>query len=256
MKKTQIHTYVKLIPGTLIKRYKRFLADVTLEDGSEITAFTPNSGSMKTCSDPGSPVMLTHEPKPGRKTEYTLEMVKSGDTWVGVHTSLPNQLAATVIDRDLTGISELNGLRVIKREATFGDSRFDILVGDETRTCYVEVKNVTYRDTGRGSGKDTDAEGNRALFPDAVTTRGAKHLRTLMKAQDEGHMAVNIYCIQRSDCTSFAPAVAIDPEYAETFHEAWEAGVIMVPLLFHVTPEGVELVGKVPIEEQGLGSGV
>jgi sugar fermentation stimulation protein A len=243
-----IHTYGKLIPGTLIKRYKRFLADVTLEDGSEITAFTPNSGSMKTCSDPGSPVMLTHEPKPERKTEYTLEMVKSGDTWVGVHTSLPNQLAATVIDRDLTGISELNGLRIIKREATFGDSRFDILVGDETRTCYVEVKNVTY--------KDTSTDRNTALFPDAVTTRGAKHLRTLMKAMDEGHMAVNIYCIQRSDCSSFAPAVAIDPEYAETFHEAREAGVIMVPLLFHVTPERVGLIGKVPIEKQGLGSGV
>jgi len=236
MKKTQIHTYGKLIPGTLIKRYKRFLADVTLEDGSEITAFTPNSGSMKTCSDPGSPVMLTHEPKPGRKTEYTLEMVNTNDTWVGVHTSLPNQLAATVIDRDLTGVLELDGLRVIKREATFGDSRFDILVGDETRTCYVEVKNVTYR------------QETTALFPDAVTTRGAKHLRTLMKAMDEGHMAVNIYCIQRSDCASFAPAIDIDPEYAETFHEAREAGVIMVPLLFHVTPVEIQLMGLVPIE--------
>jgi sugar fermentation stimulation protein A len=236
-----IHTYGKLIPGILIKRYKRFLADVTLQNGKQITAFTPNSGSMKTCSDPGSPVMLTHEPKPGRKTEYTLEMVKSGDTWVGVHTSLPNQLAATVIDRDLTGISELNGLRVIKREATFGDSRFDILVGNETRTCYVEVKNVTY--------KDTSTDKNTALFPDAVTTRGAKHLRTLMKAMDEGHMAVNVYCIQRSDCSSFAPAVAIDPEYAETFQEARETGVIMVPLLFHVTPIEVSLIGKVPIEE-------
>jgi sugar fermentation stimulation protein A len=238
---TLVHTYRNLVPGTLIRRYKRFLADVTLENGIQVTAFTPNSGSMKTCSDPGSPVMLTHEPKSGRKTEYTLEMVKSGETWVGVHTSLPNQLAAAIIDRDMTGISQLEGLRVIKREATYGDSRFDILAGDETRSCYIEVKNVTYR------GADMTGEGATALFPDAVTTRGAKHLRTLIKALDEGHMAVNVYCIQRSDCSRFAPATAIDPEYSETFHEAREAGVIMVPLLFHVTPEGVELVGKVPI---------
>jgi sugar fermentation stimulation protein A len=236
LKPVLVHEYGKLIPGTLIKRYKRFLADVTLEDGSEITSFTPNSGSMKTCSDPGSPVMLTHEPKPGRKTDYTLEMVKSDDTWVGVHTSLPNQMAATVIDQGLADIPALYGLNVIKREATFDDSRFDILAGDDDRSCFVEVKNVTYRD------------GVTARFPDAVTTRGAKHLRTLMKALDEGHMAVNIYCIQRSDCRSFAPAAEIDPEYAETFWQAKEAGVIMVPLLFDVMPERIQLMGLVPIE--------
>ena len=233
-----LHTYDELIPGTLIRRYKRFLADVRLADGREVTAFTPNSGSMKTCSDPGSPVMISADGRPGRKTEFTLQMVRSGDTWVGVHTSLPNLLAERAINGDLTGVEALRRFRVLRREATWEDSRFDLLAGNGRRTCYIEVKNVTYRD------------GETARFPDAVTARGAKHLNTLVRALGQGHLAANVYCVQRSDCSAFAPAADIDPHYAETFGRALEAGVIMVPLLFHVTPEGIWFKGTLPFRHK------
>ena len=134
---TLLHSYNQLFPGTLIKRYKRFLADVRLEDGRVITAFTPNSGSMKTCSDPGSPVMLIHDPKPGRKTEYNLEMVKSEDTWVGVNTGLANTLGAGIIDAGLTGHPQLDGFRVVRREFTWGNSRFDLKISRGNREGFV-----------------------------------------------------------------------------------------------------------------------
>jgi sugar fermentation stimulation protein A len=233
---TTIHTYGTLYSGTLVRRYKRFLADVTLADGSEITSFTPNSGSMMTCSDPGSPVMLSHEIKAGRKTEYTLEMVKSGDTWVGVHTHLANRLAAALVDSELLAETVLGGMIVERPEFSYGDSRLDLLLTGPAGKCLAEVKNVTLR------------QEDRALFPDAATTRGLKHLHTLTRALDDGFAACMIYTVQRSDCASFAPASEIHPEYAEALARAARAGVGIIPVRLDVTPEGISFVDILPVE--------
>ncbi|UCF89399.1 MAG: DNA/RNA nuclease SfsA [bacterium] len=232
---TLIHTYGTLQSGILVRRYKRFLADVLLDDGSAVTAFTPNSGSMKTCSDPGSPVMLVHDPKPGRKTHYNLEMVKSGDTWVGVNTGLANRLAAGIIDGDLTGDPRLEGFRVERPEVVWQDSRFDLKVSRGEVGGFVEVKNVTYR------------SGEMALFPDAVTTRGQKHLETLIRAAADRCTACNLFVVQRSDCAAFTPARDIDPVYAHTCARARESGVIMIACLLEVSPEGIWFKGVLPI---------
>ena len=236
---TLLHSYNQLFPGTLIKRYKRFLADVCLEDGRVITAFTPNSGSMKTCSDPGSPVMLIHDPKPGRKTDYNLEMVKSEDTWVGVNTGLANTLGAGIIDAGLTGHPQLDGFRVVRREVTWGNSRFDLKISRGKEEGFVEIKNVTYRSE------------YTALFPDAVTTRGQKHLETLIQARSEGFTACNLYIVQRSDCRDFAPARDVDPGYANTFGRAVREGVIMIACLLEVHPEGIWFKHTLPFGGRG-----
>ena len=236
---TLLHQYENLVPGILVKRYKRFLADVRLEDGQIITAFTPNTGGMKTCSDPGSPVMLLHDPKPGRKTEFNLEMVRSGDIWVGVNTGLANTLGAGIIDAGLTGHPQLEGFRVVKREATWEDSRFDLKISREDKEGFVEIKNVTYR------SDDT------ALFPDAVTTRGQKHLKTLIRAAVEGYTACNLYIIQRSDCRDFAPARRVDPGYADTFDQAVREGVIVIACLLEVQPDGIYFKRTLPFGKGG-----
>ena len=235
---TLLHAYEDLVPGTLIKRYKRFLADVRLENGRVITAFTPNSGSMKTCSDPGSPVMLIHDPKPGRKTEYNLEMVKSEDTWVGVNTGLANMLGAGIIDAGLTGHPQLDGFRVVRQEVTWGNSRFDLKIYRGKKEGFVEIKNVTYR------------SGYTALFPDAVTTRGQKHLETLIQARSEGFTACNLYTVQRSDCRDFAPARDVDPGYGNTFDRAVREGVIMIVCQVEVRPEGIWYKRTLPFGER------
>ena len=237
---TLLHQYENLVPGILVKRYKRFLADVRLEDGRIITAFTPNTGAMKTSSNPGSPVMLLHDPKPGRKTEYNLEMVCSDNTWVGVNTGLANTLGASIIDAGLTGHPQLEGSQVVKREATWEDSRFDLKISREDKEGFVEIKNVTYR------SDDT------ALFPDAVTTRGQKHLETLIRAKAQGYTACNLYIVQRSDCRNFAPARSVDPGYADTFHRAVRAGVIVIACLLEVQPDGIYFKRTLPFGERAV----
>jgi len=232
-----LHSFEKLYPGILLRRYKRFLTDVRLTDGGTVTAFTPNSGRMKTCSEPGSPVMLSHDPKPGRKTEYNLEMVNTRGTWVGVNTGLANLLGARIIDAGLTGHQELEGFRVLRRESRWGNSRFDLQVVRGGKEGFVEIKNVTYR------------SGNLALFPDAVTSRGTKHLNTLIRAREEGYLAANLYVVQRSDCLEFAPAQEIDSEYARTFHDALRKGVIIIACSLHVRPEGISYRGMLPLKK-------
>jgi sugar fermentation stimulation protein A len=222
-----IHEFSPFHSGILIKRYKRFLADVKLDDGRKVTAFTPNSGSMKTCSEPGSPVMLTYEPKPGRKTRFTLEMIRAENTWIGVNPMLANTLGAKIIDEGLTGLPDLEGFKVIKREVALEDSRLDLLAANGYRSCYIEVKNVTYR------------EKDAALFPDAVTVRGTKHLETLTRRSLAGDLACNLFIVQRSDCRTFAAASHIDPVYAKALHDAVRAGVFIIPCQLHIEPEAI-----------------
>jgi sugar fermentation stimulation protein A len=235
-----LQCYEHLHPGTLIRRYKRFLADVRLENGQVITAFTPNTGGMKTCSDPGSPVMLLHDPKPGRKTEYNLEMIRSGDTWVGVNTGLANTLGAGLINAGLSGHPQLEGFTVLKREATWEDSRFDLKISQGNKEGFVEIKNVTYR------------SGESALFPDAVSTRGQKHLETLIRARKAGYTACNLYIVQRSDCRDFATARSVDPGYADTFDRAVREGVVMIACLLEVSPDGIYFKHTLPFGKEGM----
>jgi sugar fermentation stimulation protein A len=228
----------KLIHGTLIKRYKRFLADIELDDGlasgEMVTAHCTNSGSMKSCLENGAEVYLTPVNDPKRRTKFTWEMIKINGDWVGINTGNPNKLAFEAISAGT--IPELAGYTIVKREVQFGDSRFDIFAENENEKCFVEVKNVTLK------------EGKYALFPDSVTTRGQKHLKTLMEVRAAGMRAVMLYIVQRGDVEVFAPAREIDPDYAKALKIAVNSGVEVIAMLAKVTPEKIELLKKIPFE--------
>ncbi len=222
----------ELVPGKLIRRYKRFLTDVELEDGSIVIAHCTNSGSMKTCIEEGAPVYLTQHNNPKRKTQFTWEMIFINNHWIGINTSVPNILVYEAVRDQI--IPQLNTYTNVKREVKFGDSRFDVFAENNTEKCFVEVKNVTLRD------------GNKATFPDAVTTRGLKHLNTLIEVKKAGIRAVMFYVIQRQDIESFSPAKDIDPKYAEGLKKAIDNGVEVIPYMANVTPEKIELLKEVP----------
>jgi sugar fermentation stimulation protein A len=222
------------VHGTLIKRVKRFLAEVRLDDGTEVVAHCTNSGSMKSCLENGADVYLTPVTDPKRRTKFTWEMIKINGSWVGINTANPNKLAFEAISAGL--IPELSGYTNVKREVVFGDSRFDIFAENETERCFVEVKNVSLK------------EGKYALFPDSVTTRGQKHLKTLMEVKTMGMRAVMLYIVQRTDVEVFAPASEIDPEYAKILNQAVSAGVEIIALQVEVTPVGIFLKKKLPVE--------
>jgi sugar fermentation stimulation protein A len=224
----------KLVHGTLIKRYKRFLADVMLDDGNVVVAHCTNSGSMKSCLENGAEVYLSPVTDPKRKTRFTWEMIKINGSWVGINTGNPNKLAFEAISSGL--IPELSGYTNVMREVVFDDSRFDVFAENETEKCFVEVKNVTLK------------EGKYALFPDAVTTRGQKHLKTLMEVKAVGMRAVMLYIVQRTDVEVFAPAIGIDPEYAKALKLAVDAGVELIVIQVKVSPQRIEITRKLPVE--------
>ncbi|MBC8185031.1 DNA/RNA nuclease SfsA [candidate division KSB1 bacterium] len=212
-----------LIPGTLIKRYKRFLADIKLEDGTIITAHCPNSGSMLTCNTPDSPLMLSYHNNPNRKYPYSWEMVKVNSSWVGINTMIPNKLVAQSIEEGL--IPELTGYEKIITEIKVSQhSRLDLMLEKENELCYIEIKNVSLVQDGV------------ARFPDAVTKRGTKHLRELIKLKEDGNRAVIFFLIQRQDGKHFAPADNIDPEYGKMLREAVSKGVEILPYRAIVNP--------------------
>ncbi|MDD2539658.1 MAG: DNA/RNA nuclease SfsA [Desulfuromonadaceae bacterium] len=223
-----------LITGTLLKRYKRFLADVVLADGSIVTVHCPNSGSMKGCAVPGSRVLLSRSSNPGRKFPLGWELVEADGFWVGINTGLPNRLVHEAIEDGTVG--ELQGYAVIRPEVPYGEhSRIDLLLESPAGRCFVEVKNVTLADR------------DRALFPDAVTTRGQKHLQELMRVVREGDRGVLIFTVQRGDCTSVAPADLIDPEYGRLLRQAVENGVEALAYRALVTPEEIRLTERLPV---------
>lgn len=228
-----------LIKGTLIKRYKRFLADITLDSGELVTAHSSNTGSMQGCSEPGSPVWLRNTKNPDRKYPLSWEMIEAKpDVLVGINTLLSNSLVAEAIN-DGT-VKELSGYSEIKREVKYGqeNSRIDLLLIDQIDQkpdCYVEVKNVTLVD------------GQIAYFPDAVTKRGSKHLRELREMVEQGKRAIIFYCIQRSDANEFRPADDIDPEYSQLLREVISAGVEAIAYSAELSPTEVKLVKRVPV---------
>lgn len=223
-----------LVAGTLIKRYKRFLADVLLEDGGVVTVHCPNSGSMMGCATPGSPVLLSRSSNQGRKYPLGWEMVHADGFWIGINTGLPNRLTREAIE-DGT-VVELQGYATIRPEVPYGEhSRIDLLLEGPGRRCFVEVKNVTLVESGR------------ALFPDAVTTRGQKHLQELMRVVREGDRGVIFFTVQRGDGDSVSPADIIDPEYGRLLRLALENGVEALAYRALVTPEEIRLTERLPV---------
>lgn len=224
-----------LYPGTLIRRYQRFLADIQLADGTTVTAHCPNSGSMRGCNIPGSPVWLSKSANPARKLAYTWELVMADGFWAGINTGLPNRLVREAIE-DGT-VAELQGYGTIRPEVCYGEerSRIDLLLEGEPGRCWVEVKNVTM------------VEGGRALFPDAVTTRGQKHLRELMEMVRRGDRGVIFFVVQRGDGDGVAPADAIDPEYGRLLRLAVKSGVEALAYRALVTPEEIRLTERLPV---------
>ncbi len=225
-----------LIKGTLVKRYKRFLADIELDNGDLITAHCANPGSMLGVKDPGMPVWVSHNDNPKRKLKYTWEIVEADDTLIGLNTGLPNKLAFEAINQ--AQIPELSGYANMKPEVKYGtNSRIDLLLSDAEKTnCYVEVKNVHLK------------RGPHAEFPDSVTARGTKHLGELIKVVESGMRAVMLYIVQRDDCTQFKVAEDIDPFYAEAFIKAHKAGVEMLCYCCTITPQGIMLSKSLPID--------
>lgn len=223
-----------LHPGTLIRRYKRFLADVELATGEIVTAHCPNSGSMMGCALPGNPVLLSFNDSPHRKLHYTWELVKVNGGWVGINTGLPNKLTHEAIEKGI--IKELAGYETIRPEVKYGEnSRIDLLLSGSPGLCYVEVKNVTL------------VEGDMALFPDAVTLRGQKHLRELMQMVQAGNRGVIFFVVQRGDACSLSPADAIDPEYGRLLRLAVKNGVEALAYQAEVHPREIVLARILPV---------
>ena len=229
-----------LLPGRLVKRYKRFLADITLETGEMITATCPNTGSMKGLTDPGSRVWVSVSKSATRKYPHTWEMIEAdlgaGPVIVGINTNHPNRLVAEAITAGLVpGLARFDTLR---REVKYGrSSRIDILLEKAgAPSTYVEVKNVHL---SRSHGL--------AEFPDSVTERGAKHLAELADMVAEGHKALMVYLIQRADAERFTLAHDIDAAYAKAFEAATKRGVDAIALTCTVTPQGITVARTIPI---------
>jgi sugar fermentation stimulation protein A len=226
-----------ILEGRFLRRYKRFFADVELPDGTLVTAHCPNTGSLLGCLEEGRRAVLRDSQDPKRKLRYTLQAIQVGRSLVNVDTSLPNLVVHEAV---LAGtVPELAGYDEVRREVPYGESsRIDLLLTRprSPARCYVEVKSTTL------------AEGHTALFPDAVTTRGRKHLGELAGVVAAGHRAVQLYFISRADVRRFAPADAIDPAYGAALREAARAGVELLAYCARVRPGSLELHRRLPIE--------
>jgi sugar fermentation stimulation protein A len=240
-----MHFDPALVPARLIRRYKRFLADVLFEEGpqagQEVTVHCPNPGAMLGLDAPGSLVWLSPAVNPARKLRWTWELVEvpeddGGVGLVGINTGHPNRLAAEALEAET--IPDLAGYTTLRREVKYGrNSRIDLLLQENGRPdCYVEVKNVHLL---RGGGL--------AEFPDCVTVRGAKHLEELGDMVEAGHRAAMLYLVQRSDCTAFAVAADIDPAYARGLERALERGVEAYCVACAITPERITVERSLPL---------
>lgn len=220
-----------LIRGTLVQRYKRFLADVRLPSGEIVTAHCTNTGSMLGCNEPGSPVYLSLSPNKNRKLAYTWEMVRIRRTWIGINTFHPNRLVGEAIQEG--AIAELRGYDTIRREVKVSShSRLDLCLEGKQGRCFVEIKNVTLAVDGV------------ACFPDAISARATKHLKELIRLKRRGDRAAVVFVIQRGDCAYFRPADEIDPQYGRWLRRAFKAGIEVLPYVATVTRRGIMLAGK------------
>ena len=226
-----------LVPGRLIRRYKRFLADVELESGGAVTAHCPNPGSMMGLSDPGLRVWLEPNDDPKKKLKYGWRLAElGGDHWAGIDTGVPNRVVGEALAEG--AVAELAAYREVRPEVRYGiNSRVDfLLTGPGLPDAYLEVKNVHLR-----------REGDWAEFPDCVTARGARHLAELSDMVAQGHRAVMLYLVQRTDCTRFRLARDLDPAYSQAFDVAMAAGVEAICHGTRIGREGVWLNQALPV---------
>lgn len=226
-----------LIPGVLLARYKRFLADVRLADGRVVTAHCPNTGAMTGVSAAGSRCWVRSAASTNRKLPFTLEAVEADGTMVGVNTANPNTLAEAAVRAGL--FDELGPFERLRREVAYGrNSRIDLLLEGGAGRRLVEVKNVhLVREPGL------------AEFPDCVTTRGAKHLAELAAVAAAGEGAYMLYLVQRADADRFRLARDVDPAYGEAFDAARAAGVVVLACACEVTAEGIRVVRRLPVTD-------
>ncbi len=225
----------KLEKGRLLKRYKRFLADIELATGERITAHCANPGAMTGLAAPGSEVFLSRSDDPKRKLPYSWELCRVGRGLVCVNTARANPLAQEALEAGT--VRELVGFSSLRREVSTGESRIDFQLEFPAGLCWVEVKNVTL-DRGQGT----------SAFPDSVTKRGAKHLRELIDLKRGGDRAVLLFCSSRGDTQRVIAARDIDPAYADALVEAHEAGVEILAYACHVTQRELLLTHRVPVD--------
>ena len=227
---------VPLQKATLVRRYKRFLSDMLLPNGTKVVAHCANSGSMLGLTEPGSEVWLSPNTNPKAKLDWRWELVRTDGHLVGINTSHPNRIVEAAIEDD--EIAELKGYKTIRREVRYGsNSRIDLLLeATDKERCFVEVKNVTLK------------RKYHAEFPDAVTKRGEKHLRELACMKADGNRALMFYLVQRGDCNSFRLAADLDPAYTKTFFEARDAGVEAVCYACDISPTSIKIVRQIPID--------
>lgn len=224
-----------LVSGRLIKRWKRFLAEVRLNDRSVITAHCPNTGSMLECSQPGQPVYLSHHHNPVRRLPYTWEIIDMPGSMVGVNTVVPNRLVRAAVGAGLVPALAGYGRSQAEVRAS-ARSRLDLMfTSPDRRPCYVEVKNCTLVIEGR------------ACFPDAVTTRGRRHLDELGRLVGQGARGVIFFLVQRMDATKFSPADHIDPDYGRALRQALAAGVEVMAWDVLISQTRIDLHRKLPL---------
>ena len=230
-----------LVKATLLRRYKRFLADVEMADGCLVTVHCPNTGSMKNCVEEGAEVWLSRSDNPKRKYQYTWEYTRtSAGHTIGVNTGRANALVSEAVESGR--IPELAGYGDHRREVKYGDenSRIDLLLSDDSRSdCFVEVKSVTLLETpySRGVG----------YFPDAVSDRGAKHLRELQLMARQDNRAVLFFCVQHTGIRKVRPADHIDSVYGELLRKVASSGVEVIAYKARVTVSGFRLGKKLPV---------
>lgn len=224
-----------LAHGQLVARYKRFFADVVLDDGTAITAHCPNPGAMLGLNTPGLGAWVSRSDDPKRKLAHTLELVEADGGLVGINTMLPNRLVAEALAAD--AIPELTGYDVHRREVKYGEaSRVDFLLTHPDRpACWLEVKNCHLR-----------REGTLAEFPDCVAARSARHLKDLAREVGRGDRAVQLFVVQRTDCDAFAACADLDPVYARGLDEAAAAGVEVLVYRCAIDPGAVTITDRIP----------
>ena len=229
--------YNSLIEGILVKRYKRFLTDVTLLNGEEVVAHCPNTGAMTGCAEPGMQVWLSPSNNPKRKLGYTWELgVTQQGHWIGINTNNANKIVAEALATH--AIQELQGYETVRPEVRFGheNSRIDFLLSSsDKKDCYVEVKSVTLLEEGQG------------YFPDAKTVRGQKHLRELTAMVEQGYRAVLLFCVQHSGIHSVKVAENIDPKYAQMFKHAVDVGVEVLAYSCAINEQNITLNQRLPM---------